>query len=201
MALTLKLTRQLPTAKRLTAWMGCMAGLFSVASMFQPTIVSGNSMEPTLRNGKLVWVDRYHYRKHKPQRGEVVVFKHLGDVYVKRVYRTEGETIHTLETTSRSFSPIREGRHQEIANRFAHPGSTLHVRTVEVPEDHVFVLGDNYFESLDSRELGPIPLESIIGRAYVPVDPTLALEHEVVPPPMDRAKAMRPTVHVASSVE
>src|SRR5690242_17221477 len=141
MALALRLTRQLPTPQRITAWMGCVVGLAGVASMFQPTMIVGHSMEPTLHSGKMIWIDRAYYRTHQPQRGEVVVFKHLKQVYVKRIYRAAGESFYTLSSATRGFMPIREGREQEIAARFGHRSNGLRVREVQVPEDHVFVLG------------------------------------------------------------
>lgn len=173
--------------------MGCTVGLFGVASMFQPTMIVGNSMSPTLRNGKMIWIDRAYYRTHKPRRGEVVVFKHLGQVYVKRVYRAAGESLYTVGSTFKSFTPIREGREAEMAARFGR-STGLHIREVAVPDDHVFVLGDNYLQSVDSRELGPISVDSILGRAMVPVDKTTALPNEIVPPPLDKNKMWRKTV-------
>jgi signal peptidase I len=175
----------------MTAWIGCVVGLVGIASMFQPTMIVGNSMSPTLRSGKMIWIDRAYYRTHRPQRGEVVVFK-LGDqVYVKRVYRVGGESYFTLDTARWGFTPIREGREKEMAARFGHRANTLRVREVGIPEGHVFVLGDNYFDSIDSRELGPIPIESILGRAMIPVDLTFGLSHELVPPPIDKEQALR----------
>lgn len=192
------LTLQVPKLRRMTAWMCCSVGLVGVASMFQPTMIVGNSMSPTLRNGKMIWIDRTYYHTHKPQRGEVVVFKHLGQVYVKRVYRAAGESLFTLGPAYRGFTPIREGREAEMDARFGRRSTGLHIREVTVPEGHVFVLGDNYFESVDSRELGPIPVDAILGRALLPVDKTAALPYEAVPPSKDKSKAWQRNVTLVS---
>lgn len=61
--------------------------------------VSGPSMEPTLRSGDLLWVDRRAYRGVAPERGDVVVASYRGEWIVKRVVGLPGERIGVLEGT------------------------------------------------------------------------------------------------------
>jgi signal peptidase I len=172
-----------PLARRWTVILGMAGALYLAGNVFQPTVVVGKSMAPTLDNGKVIWVDRTYYRFHKPQRGEVVVFKHKGETYVKRVYRGPGEEVDFLATRGEWLSPIRESRLAEIKARYSRSRTGIRVHQMIVPDDRVFVLGDNYLASEDSRELGPIPISSIVGRAYVEVDMTKALPWEAVPKP------------------
>lgn len=155
--------------------------LYGIGNLYQPTVVVGNSMAPTLDSGKVIWVDRTYYKTHKPQRGEVIIFKLDGDTFVKRVYRAPGETVHFATAGSDWVGPIRETKVEAARARYQNPRSVLRVKSLTVPEDSVFVLGDNYTCSIDSRQLGPIPMSAIIGRAHLEADPTVALPWEVVP--------------------
>lgn len=173
---------KLPSAKRLTAIFSLAALAFTLGNLYQPTVVVGQSMAPTLPDGRVIYIDRTYYRSHRPSAGEVVVFRHDGENYVKRIYRGPGEVVHYLTDGPDLVTIISPLRADEVRQRYS-DGTALEVRSVRVPDDCVYVLGDNFYESEDSRQLGPIPISEIIGRAHVPVDNTIALPHEFRPRP------------------
>lgn len=167
------------------------ASLYAVGNMFHPTMVLGDSMAPTLKSGRWIWINRTHYGKRAPRPGEVVVFRMDGRTYVKRVYRGPGEEIHYVAHGSEWLGPVREGRVNELAQRYTRPRSYLRVKHMRVPDDSIFVLGDNYLRSIDSRQLGPIPISCIIGRAWLPADTTSVLTYEYAPRSYRRGPAAR----------
>jgi signal peptidase I len=64
--------------------------------VFQPFIVSGESMYPTFHNGDYLIVDELSYRFHEPRRGDVIVFRYPNDpkrFFIKRVIGLPGETL------------------------------------------------------------------------------------------------------------
>lgn len=134
-------------------------------------MVMGNSMVPTLQSGQWITIDRHYYRDHRPRAGEVVVFRHGGTTYIKRVYAGEGETIYLLAEGGRGertfVQPIRRGHEKGVGAAMARSAS-LAVRRLTVPEGSFFALGDAINNSIDSRELGPIDSTSIIGRVTYP---------------------------------
>jgi signal peptidase I len=150
-------------------------------------VVLGHSMDPTLRSGQLIAIERLYYRSHRPRRGEIVVFRHGGMTYVKRVYAGEGETIFLLadgKTGEHTFiQPIRPAQVERV-RAVMHRRSTLCVRRLRVPQGTFFALGDSLNNSIDSRDLGPIESDELIGRVQplfgAPPPPDL----EVVVPPV-----------------
>ena len=183
----------LPNLRRTGGYILACLALSGAAFTVRPTVVVGHSMEPTLKDRRVILVDRTRYLLHRPQRGEVVVFRHGGSSYVKRVYRTAGENIYSLGAHGDDFLPIREGRMPEMKQRYAGRSASLGVREIKVPADHLWVLGDNYQDSEDSRQMGPIPMEDVIGRAMVPVDQTVMLGYEMVPPRSPLPRSARST--------
>lgn len=169
-----------PSLKRILGIL-CMGMLaYTVGSLFQPTVVVGDSMSPTLVSGRWIYVDRLYYRNHTPQPGEVVVFRHDGDTYIKRIYRGPGQSLHYLGDTDCLVSLVSEMRVKNAQERFG-GDERLRVREMRVPDDSVYVLGDNYLASEDSRQLGPIPVSEIVGRARVTIDQTIAERWEFRP--------------------
>jgi signal peptidase I len=132
-------------------------------------IVEGRSMVPTLRSGQWIAIERSYYRTHRPQPGEIVVFQHAGITYVKRVYGVGGETIFLLadeagRAGARTFiRPVRPAEVERV-RAAVHRRSTFCVRALRIPPGSFFALGDSLSNSIDSRDLGPIAEEELIGR-------------------------------------
>ena len=130
----------------------------------QATRVEGQSMEPNLHSDQRLVVEKLSYRFHGPRRFDVVVLRLPSqgeELLIKRVVGLPGETIE-----------IRDGlvyiNDESLDERFI-SGDTRPGRqdSVTVPPLHVYVLGDNRNHSNDSRSFGPVPIENIVGRAWL----------------------------------
>ena len=169
---------------KLGRWMSvacCATVIFGFGNLYRPTVVVGDSMSPTFNSGRVIWVDQTYYHKHAPRQGEVVVFRLRGETYVKRVYRAPGETVNLAVSGPDVVGPVRATRVDQLKRLYRNRQTVMRVQTFQVPDDCVYVLGDNFVVSEDSRQLGPIPISSIIGRVHAPVDATVALQFEIRP--------------------
>jgi signal peptidase I len=138
----------------------------------QPYYIPSGSMEPTLLVGDKVLVNKLSYDFHGVHRGDVVVFKRPPGDYspgikdlIKRVIGLPNDTI----SASRGVVLI-DG--QRLAEPWL-PRATITAdfAPVRVPAGEYFVMGDNRGNSADSRVIGPIPKNLIVGRAFLIVWP------------------------------
>jgi signal peptidase I len=156
--------------------------LFAVIQAFiaQPFDVRQVSMLPTFRERDLVLVDKLAAITDAYVRGDVVVLFETEPASVpliKRVIAVAGEHVSIIDggifvDGSRLTEPYTSSD-----PTLPKCGSSVW----DIPERHVFVLGDNREESYDSRCFGPVDVDQIVGRAvvrYWPLD-RLAL---VLPP-------------------
>jgi signal peptidase I len=112
------------------------------------TEVSGPSMQPTYRDGDRL-LSRRRVRRSLPNAGQVIVFRNPRPVGVP----------------GSSSSPLLIKRVAAAAG-----DAVPHGRVDErVPDRHVMVLGDNPAQSLDSRQLGFIPVENIVATVIRPL--------------------------------
>jgi signal peptidase I len=133
-------------------------------------VVEGSSMFSTLTTGDRVFVNKLSYRLHEPNRGDVVVLHEIRGTterdLIKRVIGLEGE-----EVEMRSCEVRIDGRllvEPYLDPTVVTPGNCGgDFGPIEIPPSTVFVMGDNRAGSQDSRALGPIPTEDIVGRAFV----------------------------------
>jgi signal peptidase I len=132
------------------------------------SIDQGPSMQPNLYIGYRVLIEKVTYRFRPPERGEVVVVARPGEAagLIKRVVAVPGQVIEVRD----GHVWINGALVEEPVVSFW--GGPYYPPTL-VPAGSVFILGDNRGSSLDSRMLGPVPLEAIEGRAlyiYWPLD-------------------------------
>lgn len=132
---------------------------------FSITLVSGNSMNPTIENGNIVLTNNILY---EPERNDIIVFHDAGgyDV-VKRVIALPNETVEIIRgSVFVNDVPIEEAFTAGLPNDMP---------KVVVGQDSYFVMGDNRTpgESLDSRssEIGPIMKERIKGEYLISIIP------------------------------
>ena len=130
----------------------------------QATRVEGQSMEPNLHSDQRLVVEKVSYHFHGPDRFDIVVLKlpSQGDeLLIKRVVGLPGETVEFRDGLIYiNGEPLDE----PFTDSDTRPGRN---ERVMVPPLHVFVLGDNRNHSNDSRSFGPVPIENIVGRAWV----------------------------------
>lgn len=144
-----------------------LAVALAVTTFVRPTLVKGQSMEPTLENNDYLIVKSESLLGKPPEYGDLIVFKSKvvskegHSRLLKRVIGLPGDTIEIKDG-----SVFRNGvlLNEEYLKEAGTPGN---VEKFTVEENRVFVLGDNRANSLDSRNrnLGTVSYEDIIGTA------------------------------------
>lgn len=147
--------------------------------LFKPFIVEGPSMQPNFHTGERVIVNEILYSFREPQRGEVIVF-HVpeeGRDFIKRVIAVAGDTVKVEgDKVTVNGEPIPETYIHEAVEAAQAEGREYNslmdfpngmVTDDKVPEGTIFVMGDNRSNSTDSRRIGYIKLDEIVGRADV----------------------------------
>ena len=155
--------------------------------------VQGESMEPTLHHADRLYVNRFFYT---PEKGDVIIFEPSstpGHPYVKRIIATEGDTVYIDFATGEVYvndvlieEPyIKEKTRTKglyILNQEKTAGYDRE-HPIVIKEDHYFVMGDNRNNSRDSRELGQIPKDEIMGGAvfrFWPLDSVGSVHEDAI---------------------
>ncbi len=141
--------------------------------MFTNYVIHGQSMMPTINDGDRIIVNKIGYEISEPNRFDLIIFHVTEDTdYIKRVIGLPGDQVRY----EKDILYINDEPHDEdFLNQFKEENGggvltddfTLEDITGEmtVPQDHIFVLGDNRQNSIDSRQIGFVSMEHIVGRA------------------------------------
>lgn len=142
----------------------------------EPRFIPSNSMDPTLHIGDRLLIEKVSYRFHEPQHGDIVVFEpppqlqavgyRRDQAFIKRVIGLPGDTVRVFQgQVYRNQQPLDE------PYILTSPGYEM--QSVTVPDNALFVMGDNRNDSNDSHIWGFLPVENVIGHAtlrFWPID-------------------------------
>ncbi len=163
-------------SKKKESWEWIKAILFAFALAFiirqfllAPVIVDGESMLPTLENSDRMIVNKMAYTFSEPKRFDIIVFHApAGKDYIKRVIGLPGDEIkYENDQLYVNGEAIDEPYLEEFQRLYEPEVLTHDFLPIIVPEQQLFVLGDNRRRSKDSRDIGTIHVDEVIGRARI----------------------------------
>lgn len=158
--------------RELRGWIFSLLAAVAIALVlrffvFEFIRVDGDSMQPTLHTDEYVFMEKVTYWFSGPQRGDIIIcsYPNSPDTYVKRVIGLPGERIRVTGGVLYI---------DDVPNfDYFKDSMATDMMEVTVPEDHVFVMGDNRNASMDSTSssIGPLPYSMVQGKALFVVWP------------------------------
>lgn len=169
-------SRRHSSTRNTLEWVAVIVGAVVVALLIKTFVVQAfripsESMVPTLEMGDRVLVNKLSYDAHDLNRGDVIVFTRPDNLpagpgepedLIKRVIGLPGD-----ELLTKDGQLYVNGRLLE--EPYLPEGTPTYGidQPLVVPEGEILVLGDNRENSSDGRVFGPIPADTVIGRAFM----------------------------------
>lgn len=161
----------------ITFCIGIIIALFLKTFVFDILYISGESMLPTLQPSSFIIINKLHFgivkpfdnkllvQWNKPQRGDIVLFPYNNRFVIKRCVAIEGDTL-VFSTESGYTLTIECGDDQqgELVMELTESQYQRLKHATHVPQDMIFVLGDNRAQSVDSREYGFVSTKNILAK-------------------------------------
>jgi signal peptidase I len=169
-----------------TICIGVIAGVLLVVFVVQRDNVYGDSMNPTLESGDVLFTQKISTYFKKYERGDIVVLNGQGmegysksEYLIKRVVGLPGETVKIADGNV-YIKPMGHSDYYILQENYLEDGvkttmmdyGTAHgYNEVKLAENEYFCLGDNRPVSNDSRNLGPFTADRIVAVAVFRVFP------------------------------
>lgn len=151
----------------------CIFVLIFVSYIAQLYRIPTGSMEPTIFSGDTVFVSKIAYWDKSPQPGDMVVFQKDSEPapYIKRVVAVGGQTVQVndqgvliIDEKEVIYDDINYHIDEKMLGVLRNRQFLTDGR-FQVPSGFYYVIGDNYSQSYDSRDFGPLKKDEIIGKA------------------------------------
>lgn len=141
-----------------------------ITHFIRPTLVQGSSMYPTLEEKDYLIINRVAYNKKLPEKEDIIVFKTelLQDNgkkkdLVKRVIGLPGDHIKISDNSVYLNGDLLNEEY--LSSSVVTEGNI----DITIPDDYIFVMGDNRQHSMDSRDpdVGLVKIEDIMGKVVI----------------------------------
>lgn len=142
-----------------------------IHTTLQNSEVIGPSMQPTMHTGERVLINKLAYRfGAAPRRGDIIVLVPPASLdaksdYIKRVIGLPGERVEIKD--GNVYIHQADGNIFELDEPYVTDPATQDYMSDVIPAGQYFVMGDNRNESSDSRSWGTVPLDQIVGKAWL----------------------------------
>ncbi len=138
--------------------------LFLMIYVVSITQVVGSSMSSTLQDGDVLILNKIKYRFTDIKRGDIISLEYADTKYlIKRVIGLPGDTVSIRDNTLYINGEVYVENY--LDEGLVYDDFDLSSLGYDViPEDMYLVLGDNRPDSLDSREIGLISKDEVIGK-------------------------------------
>ena len=126
--------------------------------------VPSNSMKNTLIRGDIFLADMNYYKHNKVNTNDVVIFndpRYPDQLTIKRAIAFGGETISITNSQIFINGKLFEENNPDIIYE---TGNYIDLNEMTIPDNHIFFIGDNRPNSLDSRMFGPVSENNVRGR-------------------------------------
>lgn len=154
-----------------------VAAVFLLTLVVRTGYVEGTSMVPTMHDGDRYLVSGLFYT---PKQGDIIVFQPQSNEYTRKYIRGENKLlVKRVIATEGQIVDIDDETHQVLINGVVlyEPYLTGNITAkrenspiefpYKVPAGHVFVMGDNRRDSVDSRQIGSIDVRTLLGKVFV----------------------------------
>lgn len=145
--------------------------------LITPVRVNGSSMDPTLRNGEIMILNKVKYNNNDIKRFDIVVIKMDKELLIKRVIGLPNEEVKYVDNKLYINNEYVE---ETFLNEDVYTTnfSLSDINLEKIPENCYFVMGDNREVSLDSRIFGCFTKDKILGSANLVLFPFTKLGYK-----------------------